>query len=134
MLNPAFIFISMWSLVLVLYSLGLTSNLVSPSAIGVLVILMNMVSILLVVVLIHGRNKVEVPSQERVELYLVIVRRFIRYLFVIWLIGTSFEIYYSGGVPLYWRLAGINKLYTEFGVPSLHGVMNACYLQVLSMA
>ncbi|MFJ7796606.1 O-antigen polymerase [Pseudomonas sp. NPDC096950] len=134
MLNPAFVYISMWSLVLLLYFFGLTTNLVSPSIVGLMVILMNMVSIFLLYVLLKGRKKVQSLSLEKEGAYIGIVGRFFRLLFGIWIVGTVFEVYYSGGVPLYWRLAGIDKLYTEFGVPSLHGVMNACYLQMLSMA
>ncbi|KAA0987722.1 oligosaccharide repeat unit polymerase [Pseudomonas sp. ANT_J12] len=134
MLNPAFVYISMWSLVLLLYFFGLTTNLVPPTVVGLMVILMNMVSIFLLYVLLKGRKKNEPLSSERTEYYVAVVSRFFRLLLVVWLLGTVFEIYYSAGVPLYWRLAGINKLYTEFGVPSLHGVMNACYLQILSMA
>lgn len=134
MLNPAFVYIAMWSLVLLLYFLDLTTNLVSPSAVGLMVIIMNMVSILLLYVLLKGRKKIEVPGGTETDFYINVVSRFLTLLCVAWFVGTSFEIYYSGGVPLYWRLVGVNKLYTEFGVPSLHGVMNACYLQVLSMA
>jgi oligosaccharide repeat unit polymerase len=134
MLNPAFVYISMWSLVLLLYFFGLTSNLVAPSVVGLMVILMNMVSIFLLYVLLKNRKKSEPVSLERAAFNIRVVSRFFRVLFALWVVGTLFEIYYSGGVPLYWRLVGIDKLYTEFGVPSLHGVMNACYLQVLSMA
>ncbi|AZD09719.1 hypothetical protein C4K26_4330 [Pseudomonas chlororaphis] len=133
MLNPAFIYISMWSLVLILYFFGLTTNLVSPSVVGLMIIFMNMLGILLLYLLLKNRKALSVVSLERAEYYIVVVRRFARVLLVVWILGTVFEVYYSGGVPLYWRLAGIDKLYTEFGVPSFHGVMNACYLQILSM-
>lgn len=134
MLNPAFIYVSMWSLVLVLYFFGLTTNLVPPSVVGLLVILMNMVSVVLLYFLLKSRTSFEPANEHRAIFYVEMVSKFLRLVFCIWLLGTVFEVYYSGGVPLYWRMAGINKLYTEFGVPSLHGVMNACYLQMLSMA
>ncbi|MBR7198743.1 O-antigen polymerase [Pseudomonas sp. 14A] len=134
MLNPAFVYITMWSLVLLLYSFGLTTNLVSPTAVGLMVILMNMVSIVLLYVLVSRRKTTQFVSPDLAAGYVLNVGRFFRLLLCIWALGTVFEIYYSAGVPLYWRLAGIDKLYTEFGVPSLHGVMNACYLQILSMA
>ena len=45
-----------------------------------------------------------------------------------WIMGTIFEIIASGGVPLLWILTGNGKTYEDFGVPSIHGVMNAIYL------
>lgn len=51
----------------------------------------------------------------------------------IWFFGTLLEILFSSGFPLYWVFVGVPKLYTDFGVPSFHGMMNALYLQLMTM-
>ena len=45
-----------------------------------------------------------------------------------WLLGTFAEVIASGGVPLLWVMIGNGKTYEDFGVPSVHGIMNAVYL------
>lgn len=49
-------------------------------------------------------------------------------LFAFWIVGTIFEIFVSGGVPLLWIASGNGKTYEDFGVSSIHGIMNAIYL------
>src|SRR5690606_14886573 len=49
-----------------------------------------------------------------------------------WFIGTCFEVYVQKGFPLYWNIVGDGRLYTDFGIPSFHGVMNAMYLQAVT--
>lgn len=49
-------------------------------------------------------------------------------LLLFWVIGTLTEVVVSGGVPLLWILTGSGRTYEDFGIPSIHGVMNAIYL------
>ncbi|MFQ6757716.1 MAG: oligosaccharide repeat unit polymerase [Deltaproteobacteria bacterium] len=46
------------------------------------------------------------------------------FLFLLWCFLFSFVVYKSGGVPILWRMAHINKSYTDFGVPTLSGFAN----------
>ena len=51
-------------------------------------------------------------------------------LFVFWLFFIIVEIIYSGGIPIIWLLMGKSKGYGDFGIPSLHGFMNALQLSL----
>lgn len=46
----------------------------------------------------------------------------------IWFVGFAINIAFSKGVPLYWKLIGDSRTYTEFGVPSFSGLLNAIRL------
>lgn len=52
-------------------------------------------------------------------------------LFIFWLCVEIIEIVYSGGMPLFWTLSGSEKTYFDFGIPSLHGIMNAIGLIII---
>ncbi|NNA97961.1 O-antigen polymerase [Pseudomonas gessardii] len=133
MINPVFVYIAVWGLVLFLYSLGLTSNLVDFSLVGVILIVLNLLSILLIFFFLGGGGKQKSRSEDD-WFFQDTVRRFLKFVILVWMSGTFAEIIYSGGFPLYWKLIGDTRLYTEFGIPSFHGIMNAFYLQALSMA
>jgi len=49
-------------------------------------------------------------------------------LLILWIVGTLFETIASEGLPLLWIFTGNGKTYEDFGVPSIHGFMNAIYL------
>lgn len=132
MTNPVFIYLAAWGGVLFLYSLGYTTNLVTPSDTGLLLVLMNMASILLAFILTGCTIKRHKDSNDD-ALFVDAVRSFTKFSIILWFVGTLLEIAHGGGFPLYWKIAGIARLYTEFGIPSFHGVMNAFYLQSLTM-
>lgn len=130
-INPLFVYLTSWFSVLILYGLNLTLNLVQWSFIGMLMIAINMIFFCVIYYLLVGHRKKNIVTirheyTDKIQIYAKIIS-------IIWLLGTLFEMYFSGGFPLYWALAGIPKLYTEFGVPSFHGIMNALYLQLLTM-
>lgn len=132
MVSPL-IFILSWSCTLILYSMQLTTNLVPVSSRGLIMIIMNIVSISLFYLLFNCSIKSNSSiTNERLQKdkYL---KKFVKGLAFIWALGTLFEVLYCKGFPLYWRLIGDSKLYVDFGIPSLHGIMNACFLQLLTM-
>lgn len=45
--------------------------------------------------------------------------------FMLWLFCVFIEICYSKGLPLFWALKGINRTYADFGIPTLHGLLNS---------
>ena len=132
MINPVFVYNSAWVLVLGLYSLGLTSNLVEVSGIGLLIIVLNMLGICVISLLLSGGRQRRIENDQD-DLYVSTVRPFLKFCLAIWGMGTAFEVYVGHGFPLLWKFIGDTRLYTEFGIPSLHGVLNAFYLQALSM-
>ena len=54
--------------------------------------------------------------------------------FIFWLVIELFETVYSGGLPFLWKIIGSYKTYTEYGIPSLHGLMNSIGLvEIISL-
>lgn len=136
MVNPVFLYLSIWITVLVLYSFKLTSNLVDMNATGLIMILMNFVSIVVIYYFFIVKNKTkiaEIRERENEDKYIRITTKFANYLVCFWGIVTVLEIIYFRGFPLLWRFNGDPRLYTNFGFPSVHGVLNACYFQSITM-
>lgn len=131
MLSPAFLFSSIWLFVLSLYAFKLTSNLVPMNFSGLSMILGN---IAFVIILQKFFVKQKVQSGIEVLLqYEKGIKLFTWLLVSFFSIGILAEIYFFKGFPLLWRLNGDHRLYTQFGFPSIHGVLNACYLQACTL-
>lgn len=60
--------------------------------------------------------------------------KLILWLFIIWFFVEIIEVLYSGGVPVLWKIIGSSKGYFDFGIPSVHGLMNAFGLVIITMA
>jgi oligosaccharide repeat unit polymerase len=59
----------------------------------------------------------------------ILKRRLKKWLFV-WMLLSIVEVIFSGGVPLFWLLTGSSKSYVNFGIPSLHGLLNSMILSL----
>jgi oligosaccharide repeat unit polymerase len=46
-------------------------------------------------------------------------------LLYIWIFGTILEIYFSEGLPIIWLYTGSEKTYMDFGLASIHGLLNS---------
>lgn len=57
--------------------------------------------------------------------------RFTLALFLVWLGIEAFEVVAAGGIPVIWHLTGDVRTYFDFGVPTLHGLMNALGLSII---
>lgn len=130
--NPSVVYIGVWSLVLFLFSLGLVNHFVSPSFIGLLTVFFGFAtSILAFLIASYFFSK---PSVTNIDLSAASARKYSKLLLVFWACGSFVDIVYSGGFPLQWALiGGDGKNYTDFGVPTLHGLLNACYLQAVTI-
>lgn len=131
MLSPAVLFPVAWIATLFLYSLKLTNNLVPMNGVGLSMIIGNMIFVIAFQKLLL-KNK-EQSSIEMLEKYEKGIKVFVSGLVGFWLLGTILEIILFRGFPLLWRFNGDTRLYTQFGFPSLHGVLNACYLQACTL-
>lgn len=47
-----------------------------------------------------------------------------------WIILTAIEVLYSKGIPIMWLIMRNGKTYFEFGIPSIHGLLNALGLSL----
>ena len=104
-INPLFVYLTSWFSVLILYGLNLTSNLVQWSFIGMLMIAINMIFFCVVYYLLVGHRKKNIVTIRHE--YTDKIKIYAKTISVIWFLGTLFEIYFSGGFPLYWALVGI---------------------------
>lgn len=50
--------------------------------------------------------------------------------FRIWMLITVIETIISGGIPIVWLAMGSSKTYRDFGIPSLHGLVNSLLLTI----
>lgn len=129
--NPAVAFGGVWLMTLGLFSLGMTKQIVPATLDGLLMIGGNIAAAYVLSII---AMKVQPQKYNPlVELDLQLLGLYVQRLQLIWLIGSVFEIVASGGLPLQWALSGqsLTRDYTHFGVPSLHGIMNALYLQMM---
>lgn len=51
----------------------------------------------------------------------------IRKLFRLWVAGIGITIVLQGGFPMLWLIMDVGKDYKDFGLPSIHGFLNAIY-------
>lgn len=130
--TPAVVFCGVWGMTLGLISLQMTTQLVPMAPAALWMIGGNMAFIILLAVILHRVVPRHTQPISPADLFLL--DQFISKLRLIWIVGSLFEIVASGGLPLQWALmenvAGRN--YTDFGIPSFHGIMNALYLQMMS--
>ena len=123
--SPAVMALSPWVFVHLLYSLRATTNLVPiPNQIAGLFITVA-VGMLLLQAFISSQKRTAINSCRPFSLF--ILNKYIRYIGLLWILSTIFEIAYSGGLPVIWAFNGSEKDYTNFGIPSLHGVLNGLY-------
>lgn len=130
--NPSVVYIGVWSIVLFLYMLGLANHFVEVTVIGAIVVFLGFVTSLVAFEL--SRNALDIKFIYQIGNIVNAVRDFSKKLLIVWFFGSLADVVYSGGFPLLWVVLGIfDKNYTDFGVPTLHGFLNACFLQAVTM-
>jgi oligosaccharide repeat unit polymerase len=134
MLNPAFMYAMIWSSVLVLYSLSLSSLLEPLQSLTVLLVVGSSLSFILGWVLesLLQNGRLAFPQFNIKILNAIIsstdVERRLKTLWIIFGLSIFFEIAYFGGAPGL-GLVGIGSeiLYTDFGIAGLHGLVNSIF-------
>jgi len=61
---------------------------------------------------------------------LVFLKRRLKRWILLWMLFTTAEIIASGGLPLIWLFTGSSKTYFDFGIQSLHGLLNSMILAI----
>jgi oligosaccharide repeat unit polymerase len=126
--QPFFIFSFTWLIVIILYSFRL-SNLLTQDIneaykfffIATFFFLAGYIFPFIFYKKINISTKIFRPQNENYEKLLF------KY-FYFWIIISVIEIIYSKGIPIIWLFTGSSKTYFEFGIPSIHGLMNALEL------
>jgi oligosaccharide repeat unit polymerase len=136
-LHPLFLFASVWSGALSLYLLRLSKLLSATNEQATSVVSLILVPFALVLggatLYYHLAPKARIQrrhllcSSNEADDLVILKRRLKKWLFV-WMFLSAGEIVVSGGVPLVWLLTGNPKTYADFGIPSLHGLLNSMLL------
>lgn len=134
LLNPAFMYAATWMSILVLYALGL-SDLLEPLRTATIVLVVG--SSLAFIVgwaiesLPHSRRLANLQLNLEVlggTINSAYVRQRLKTAWIILGLGISFEVAYFGGAPGLGLIGvGPDILYTEFGLPGVHGFLNAIF-------
>lgn len=138
-LHPLFLFNGVWLAVTALYALHFSKLLIatdSQIATTICSILLPF-DIAVLVLLFYFRVAPKEPIHKVVLLEGLsdaedlkkIEKRLRRWLFI-WGILTVVEIVYSKGFPLVWLITGNSKTYSEFGITSVHGLLNSLIVAI----
>ncbi len=125
--NPGVIFVIIWIGPLIA-PLIINNALISPFSNQTNVLVIASIAFMLLIVLFFwamrmgGHVEVSAVLQSQIDYrkFEVITWR----LFCLWLFTYFIHAAHSGGVPLYWAIAGIDRTYVDFGVPTLGGFSN----------
>lgn len=127
--NPCLVYAFVWLLVLGLVSLKSAINILPLNLETATLVLSNIATFAIIYYFFKQRIiSVETSKQILSNISITKLRIFVRFLLGIWFVGTIFEIIISKGVPLLWIFTNNNLNYTNFGIPTFHGIMNALYL------
>ena len=133
LLNPAFMYAATWLFVLFIYSFRLSYLLDPIEPATVVLVLGTSVSFIAGWMLesLPYRGRLAASDISLDALGPVInsprVGRRLKAIWIIFVLGISFEIAFFGGVP-FLGLIGIGSLaYGDFGIPGFHGVLNALF-------
>ncbi len=129
--NPIVLFVTTWISVVLLYNLRLSYLIEKLNFQTVLYLILVLISLILsfFVVLFNFRKYKFYRYSETVIINQNANFR-LKFLFILWFFCSAFEIYFFKGVPLLAFFGGSEMRYTEWGIPSLHGLLNAIILTI----
>ena len=141
--NPTIIYCLTWGLALFLYNLEVTTNVIGLNSPTIYLVVCSIVSFILSSFIVSFGSislngyKIKVQKNQFSDFNslhkLEIFKRIIKGIAIIWGILTFVEIVEFGGVPLITVVlfGNFDLNYTNFGLSSLHGLLNALYLTVI---
>jgi oligosaccharide repeat unit polymerase len=128
-ISPLVLMGAPWAFALLLYFFKATDNLVDLSSNLILIfVLMGILFLFATLAPLLVRTR----CARNQYINLPRLNNAVKFLFVVWIIGSVVDIIYSGGLPLYWAYIGSDKNYTEFGIPSFHGLINSFYFALIA--
>lgn len=120
-----------WIITLILYGLKGTDNLVDLDLSLTVIFLLMLALFFLassVPLLLLPKRQIDIRNTDVNSVRLESV---IKWLVLLWVFGSALDIGYSGGLPLVWAFTGSAKNYTDFGIPSFHGLINSFYFALM---
>lgn len=129
--NPLTVFNAIWLTVIGFYQLRLSylQDVLSNETIGLFIIcvISFSISFLLNYCFKYRNRELEKEKDEVIEY------NTIKKLLVFWVVVEVIETLWSGGIPIIWSLVGSSKTYFDYGIPSVHGLMNAVGLVIIML-
>lgn len=133
--SPPAVFTALWGTVVALAGLQLTKQLLPMNDATMSLIVSSVVSFWAIYIVMSYvmRRKPDVVETRASGLDFPCLRQYVLRLTQLWIAGTVLEIVVAGGLPILWLLAGdTTRDYRDFGIPSVHGLLTAMYLFILT--
>ncbi len=139
--NPLLIYCVVWLSVVLMYSLKYTNNIIGFNESTLILIFGTIITFIInyyafYFIRISFRGFVvktskpfaSVNSSEKIESYLRIIKKIAFF----WLAGTFIEVILFKGIPFISVvfLGNYSLDYSSFGIPTIHGLLNACYYTI----
>lgn len=125
------IFASAWLITVFLYALHLSLLLLYPASLVIGIAGWIIIPFVLAVFLYQVWRSLAPPRpQLPLKMSESWFERRLKIAFLVWASLTVFEIWYSGGVPILWLIQGTGQTYYDFGIHSLHGMLNSLLLTI----
>lgn len=139
--NPLLVYSSIWLISLYLYSLDFTTNILGLNNHTLILVASSVVTFFILYLTLYllkiSTNSYKLNSNPLNSSYLSSdslnkFKRIINYISVFWLFCSFIEILIFKGVPLVSVviLKQYDLDYTAFGLPTIHGLLNACYFSI----
>jgi oligosaccharide repeat unit polymerase len=133
-LHPLTIFSVVWLGVVFLYSLHLSKLLFYPTQQVVKIVLIiwaPFASVILACTLFRHILVRLYPSFRKLPAVdFTGLERRLTVWFRVWIVISTVEIIVSGGIPLLWLIQHSDKTYVDFGISSVHGLVNSLLLSI----
>jgi len=124
-LHPLVVFFSVWGAILFAYSLRWSQLQELDLKDGLYFYLISAGVFIFVSIAGHAIHVGHIGKYGEMRVDEIEVDRArLRKWFLIWFGLTFVEIVYSGGLPLEWIIIGSDKTYFDFGLPTVHGLLN----------
>lgn len=136
--SPIVVFLAAWGITLLLYILQFSNILLydrSEASLVVLAIVLPFVfGVSLSKIFNLGGNHKSVRTLFIEDIRIGKTEKFLKITFAAWIVVTLAEVGYSGGIPILWSVTGSLKTYFDFGIPTIHGLMNAILLSLTTVS
>lgn len=136
--NPVVVFVAAWIMTLALYILQYSNLLLYDRAEVLVVVLAILLPFAAGAFLASGMR---LRPRHNPDTYFVLdednlarIIKLLKRIATFWGAVSLVEIAYSGGFPLIWSITGSYKTYFDFGIPTIHGLMNATLLSIVTIS
>ena len=130
-INPLSAFNLIWLVVIAMYQLRLSElqDILNDESVITFIICILSFSITFILGYV-----IKIKQKERKESDKIIEYDTIKKIFIFWLIIEFIETVWSGGLPILWKIIGSSKTYMNYGIPTLHGLMNSIGLVIIMLS